>query len=111
MEGLGGSLGGLGGSRWALGSPGGPWVGPLGLVGVPLGLPWGALGVPWATLGGPFGGRVDPGGNLGDQLLRKGGLAKSLVLVYECAHLGSRRLLGGPRVGQVLDPDGRRRGK
>ena len=44
----------LDGPRWALGSPGG------------------ALGGPWGALGGP-------GGNLGDQLLRKSGLAKSLV--------------------------------
>jgi hypothetical protein len=55
----------------------GPWVGPLGLFGVPLGLAWGG---PRSPLGTPLGAFGRPRGNLGDQLLRKGGLTKSLVL-------------------------------
>ena len=66
--------------------------------------PGGPLGDPWGALGGQGGAR----GNLGYELLRKGGLAKSLVLLHECVHLGSRRLLGRPRVGQILDQEPRR---
>ena len=98
------ALGGPLGRRGALGgSSGALWV----AFGPPLGGPLGPLGVLWRRLGGHGG----PRGILGDQLLPKGGLAESVVLSYECIHLESRSLLGRHRVGQVLDQDGRWRGK
>ena len=123
---LSGGLGGALVGPWS--GSGVPWAGLVALGG-PLGrlwglgyVLWGSLGCPWASPGGPSGslggplgglrgGQGDPGGNLGDQLLRKGGLAKSLVLSYEWIHFGSRRVLGEPRVGQVLDQHWRMRGK
>ena len=98
---LGDSFGRLGGLEWALwGSLGCPWAPPGG--------PSGSLGGP---LGGLRGGTGGPRGEPWRPLLRKGGLTNSLVSSYELIHLGSRRLFGEPRVGQVRDQDGRRRGK